>query len=446
MREIVLIKAISFLVNLVPAARSSVATADEKIDFFEGHDMEKCAILTPQFIPRFRCTAAACDANCCRGLVDVDKATYLKFISISEPGIRKKMKRVLFLNKPSERRDNTYARIDNGDKPCIFLVDNLCEIQQKLGEDYLTKMCFTVPRKLNRFPGLVEISCKMSCPEAARLALDNPDPLSFDLTESELDSRYHIVNDLTDAAVEKMQPGFFSVRDYAIDILQERRYSFGERIIRLGGFISLVDGLVADSRPEAIDDVIDQMRRQTGGRLDNLGTANDCLNYLDFIHQVFVLPTQNANGEKYREMINGFSAGLGIEGNVTQRTAVLFQEAWQNTYLPFMRDHDYIYEHYFVLYIFSRQFPLRSQGTAFDEYLKLTWFFLILHTLLIGMAAHHGGLTKEFVCDFIAAYSRIVENHEAGVQLLRAVKHAGLDKLDPIITLLRPVGCQFSAD
>ena len=60
----------------------------------------------------------------------------------------------------------------------------MCRIQLRLGEEFLSDICVTYPRVANLVNNVLEKSATMSCPEAARLALLNPDEMEFDeLTE-----------------------------------------------------------------------------------------------------------------------------------------------------------------------------------------------------------------------------------------------------------------------
>ena len=67
----------------------------------------------------------------------------------------------------------------NGANQCPLLTeDRLCRIQAELGEELLSHACATYPRIVNSIGGIEETALSLSCPEAARLVLLNPDLLT----------------------------------------------------------------------------------------------------------------------------------------------------------------------------------------------------------------------------------------------------------------------------
>ncbi len=399
--------------------------------------VKETPILMPRYMKDFRCIGAACPANCCHGVIAIDRETYRKYTGVGHPALKEKLADVLVVRKAAGRSADNYAAIDNAGQPCVFLDAGRCRIQLALGDSYLSRVCHTVPRVINKIHGITEISCKMLCPEAVRLALDNPEPMSFDLTAGELDARYQIASDLPDAAVAKMQPAYFAIRDLAIDILQDRKHDFPARMIRLGAVIAEIDRLGSAA---AIEQLIEQLRAGFDVKIAGVDDAADlCGHYLDLILGLFVAPTLKANGPRYHHWLACFLAGLSITSTVTPAVVARYRDACVRHYQPFISEHQHIYENYFVSYLFARLFPLRSAGTALDEYHKLMWCYLALHTLLVGIAAHRGGLDKAAVLDFIARFSTVVEaGADIEKPLLKAAAGRRLNDLKLFHAYLRP--------
>ena len=77
----------------------------------------------------------------------------------------------------------------------------------------------------------------MSCPEAARIALLNPDGIAFEHIEEDLDTRIKIHSNLDTEGhlfLNKAQRYFWDIRIFSLTLLQNRQYSLGERLIILG--------------------------------------------------------------------------------------------------------------------------------------------------------------------------------------------------------------------
>ncbi len=79
--------------------------------------------------------------------------------------------------------DDNYARIELDGPACPFLSEGWCAIQKKLGEEYLSIMCSAYPRVMNIVDDVLQRSLDLSCPEAARIVLLDPNPMQFDEEE-----------------------------------------------------------------------------------------------------------------------------------------------------------------------------------------------------------------------------------------------------------------------
>ena len=142
---------------------------------------------------QFRCIGSICEDNCCIGWdIDIDVDTYIKYKKIAKgefikdadfeakENLKEDLQKFLHKNKDSKVREIDYGRVDlRKNKRCPYLNnDNLCRIQAGLGEDYLSNVCATYPRIMNKINGIVEISLTPSCREAARLILLNEEGIS----------------------------------------------------------------------------------------------------------------------------------------------------------------------------------------------------------------------------------------------------------------------------
>ena len=124
----------------------------------------------PAYFDAFRCIASACPDSCCKEwavLVDADKAAIYRAL----PGpLGDRLREVL-----SDEDDETVMTIIDGRCP-MWRNDGLCRIQAELGEEALCKTCREFPRLTHDYGDFVEMGLELSCPEAARFILSNPDP------------------------------------------------------------------------------------------------------------------------------------------------------------------------------------------------------------------------------------------------------------------------------
>jgi lysine-N-methylase len=127
----------------------------------------------PQYAKRFRCIGADCEDVCCLGWdVTIDRATYQKYESL--PTMRPRLQECFTILSESE---SGHARINlDSSNRCPFLAqDRMCTIHRDLGESYLSQTCTSYPRVSRRIDGLMEKPLMLSCPEAARLVLLEPE-------------------------------------------------------------------------------------------------------------------------------------------------------------------------------------------------------------------------------------------------------------------------------
>ena len=125
-------------------------------------------IIKPSFFDTFRCIAGSCPDSCCKEwdvLVDPEKAAFYR----SLPGqLGDRLRQVL-----KDEDGLTFMTIENHRCP-MWRMDGLCRIQAELGEAALCDTCRDFPRLTHDYGDFTEYGLELSCPEAARIILENP--------------------------------------------------------------------------------------------------------------------------------------------------------------------------------------------------------------------------------------------------------------------------------
>lgn len=116
----------------------------------------------------FRCLAGACPDTCCAGWeIDLDEAALAAYARV--PGSLGEELR------ESIRREDGYTFFALKDGRCPFLNEKgLCRLILRLGEGCLSTTCREHPRFVEEYGPLRETCLSISCPEAARLLLEEP--------------------------------------------------------------------------------------------------------------------------------------------------------------------------------------------------------------------------------------------------------------------------------
>lgn len=162
----------------------------------------------PDYYKKFQCIADKCEDTCCAGWQIVADKKSLKKYKAVKGSYRKK------LHAGVNWRQGTFHQ--DKEKRCAFLNDNnLCEMYIHLGKESLCKTCRLYPRHIEEFEGVREISLSVSCPEVARILLNQSEKVRFLSKENEKEEEY-----------EDFDPFLYSelldARDVMFELLQNR--------------------------------------------------------------------------------------------------------------------------------------------------------------------------------------------------------------------------------
>ena len=102
-------------------------------------------ILRFDFVNDFACDGNYCKSRCCRNwVIEIDRATIAKYRNLKYLELKKELDKKI--NYSAERKKHRFILNDDGN--CPFLgKDYLCRIQKKFGEDFLSNVCATYPRR-----------------------------------------------------------------------------------------------------------------------------------------------------------------------------------------------------------------------------------------------------------------------------------------------------------
>jgi lysine-N-methylase len=301
----------------------------------------------------------------------------------------------------------TFLRI-----PHPFLADGLCDIQKRLGEDYLGYTCATFPRIVNTFGHQRERSLDLSCPEAARLALLDASPMEFPDAFA------------TDGPA-------IGVRNLVLHLLQNRRYPVSKRLILVGHVCDKWGELEASSASEKTKtQFLEGFALAVDGKLYDAHLhccAADPATQLATVLQLMVARIRlDYTSPHYLDLYREFVDGLQLTAEATRdECGSRYSAAYRSYYAPFMERHEYMLEHYLVAYTFKTMFPFGSpsvnrvpnlekpEDTFVAQYILLASYFSVSKAVMIGLAGQHkSGFAAEHVVRSIQSISRTLEHSE----------------------------------
>ncbi|WP_074013451.1 flagellin lysine-N-methylase [Candidatus Sodalis sp. SoCistrobi] len=138
--------------------------------------------ITPVFYRNFKCRGEQCLSHCCRGwTINIDKKTQKTYKSAHQIEVKDITEKYLIPHR-SEQHTQHYAYIAlKQDGDCPFLnPKKLCNIYLTLGPNALSRTCQTYQRIETSLQSYRQHSLSLSCPEAVRLVLFDPDALKYE--------------------------------------------------------------------------------------------------------------------------------------------------------------------------------------------------------------------------------------------------------------------------
>lgn len=384
--------------------------------------MPKRIIKQPDYYSQFKCIGSSCEDTCCKGwTIEVDKDTYLKYQHCDHPGLKTQLQEYVEINPDSNAVTN-YSRIKLKNLTCPFLdSSNLCRIQQEIGEDYLSRVCYTYPRVKNKVDEFIERTIYVSCPEAARLILLSPTQTQWHIIND--DSSLDAVKDNAGSSIPSSQNCHNQeIRQFVMRLVQNRTYTIWERLTLLGLFCERLEKFYIEGSHSLLAYLNNLDENIVSHQYDSVIKAviHRPMYQLDFalkmIHKRMV---QGIFNQRFLDCISEFKVGLGINEAATgDEIGGIYKSVYDDYFLPFYNRYDYIFENYLVNYCIYTLFPFGRQKNIhyvpksfFEEYIILASFYSLIRTMMAGMAGYYkGDLSTEHIIKLIQSFARVIEH------------------------------------
>lgn len=377
----------------------------------------------PTYLKEFSCIGSPCEDNCCIGWdVDFDKKSFQKYRKVKDGELGQLFKSCVMENPDSFSDEVDYATVKlRKNKVCPFLNEqHLCKIQARFGEAHLSNVCATYPRYTNTIDGVFEHSATVSCPEAARLILMNPQGIRFVEGEENASNRYILTYGVN--TQERGNPlrvsNLLALRQFSIDLLQQREIPLWQRLLLLGGFFEKLGKAEKSRKKTDVSAMISEFKAelQSGGsrgvQWDKAPNPAGQLALLKEITKSLKVFTE-IDSQRYIEFTQEFIQGLRPNGaGKSKDEGLRLAQAYGEIYHPFMETHEYLLENYLVNFVFKDLFPAAEGADTFDAFMMLVIRYALIKLHLTGIGAHRGALTEETVVGFIQAFSKTVEHHK----------------------------------
>ena len=377
-------------------------------------------VLAANYLTKFNCIGSACEDCCCVGTwrVSVDKATFIKYRNLPPGPIKELLDKNIVRNRRNPSNEN-YARVKFGkNNQCPFLnEDRLCLIQLNLGESYLCKVCRIFPRCSNIVDGRIEKVATISCPEAARVALLDPEGIrveeTFEAVDTPLIPKYQL-------SAEGLRSGFgknfYELRGLTVEVLQNRKYDLWERLMILGLFFQAVQKSEDSGGAAEIPAIVEKYRNMViSGAFQDAFADIPSVTVVQRKILKQLVDERLVGGNlvpRYLECLAEMFKGLDYVGNASEeQLEKAYQDAFTNYFQSFMQQYGYVMENYLVNYVFKNLFPLGGEKRVFDNYLIMILHYSLLKIHLLGILRFHGqNLDADHVIKLIQSFAKVVEH------------------------------------
>jgi lysine-N-methylase len=329
----------------------------------------------------------------------------------------------------------------------LLSAERLCRIQTERGEALLPYPCATYPRIIQSIGGIEEWALSLSCPEAARLVLLNPNLLEpvkqlVLPTEEEETRQGHLW----------LPPYFWPIRQVVLAMVQNRAYPLWQRLFLIGAFCLRQDAMANCGQKRSATDFL----REFEGAVAS-GTLQAAMEtmpngpsaQLDVVLRLAGLMLRRSNVRpRFVECIDAFTQGIGNGPGATLESLTAdYASAHDRFYAPFFALHPQMMENCLINTIFRCQFPFGSAGMqkgasgsmAREFALLAVQFALVMRGLLIGVAGfHREKFSAEQVVHTVQAASKHFEHHPEFLNLTHALLvESGMDGALGLTILLR---------
>lgn len=400
-------------------------------------------MLAPDYYEKFSCTGGECSDICCSGwTILLDEGSYKRYMKLAKTEKYKHCGKYISRNK-REASSAHYGKLNfTKEGYCPFLAENgLCSIHLEYGDRYLSDICSTFPRFTNIVDGRIEKSLALSCPEAARLVLANDRVMVFNETVESTDARNIIrgVVNTSESGGEKTGIKFFwDIRYFIIKALQDRAYSLQDRIMGIGMFCDRLNRLIAEGQAAEIPQLVNAYTEmlQQGSLMQSLTELPEDVSFqLRLLDEIIGKRLQSGRlPVMYEPYVKDIREAIFAIG---QDPVTIYSASLTNYLQPFLRQREYMLEHYFVNYVFRYLFPFGDTGSVVVEFAALALHFALIRYHLAGLGASRKGLDTDSVVDFLQCYAKTYEQDASYIKsIYHIVQKSGYGSLGHLMLLL----------
>lgn len=311
--------------------------------------------LRPAYYDSFRCLAADCRLSCCKGWsILFDKKDYLSLKrQEGSPELNRRMENGVRRVRKGPLAGEQYGEFNMGSGVCPLLrEDGLCQLQREKGHEALPLVCRIYPRSEDYLAsGYLERSLSPSCEGVLEQLWELPEGIEF-RSDPLPRQQWRQVSFQT----EHPLPLYFSaIREWCIDLLQNRSFTLPQRIWSMGMGLKLLSDGETD-----MEHWMEQAEALSGGEPPDVfpdGERPLAMFLSNCLHTLWVIQTNDPELKSVKEQV---FAGMGLELHTDRSRLTVPLAPYLNARAKFaerFRDRDYFMENLMVAAFFHLNMP-----------------------------------------------------------------------------------------
>jgi lysine-N-methylase len=396
---------------------------------------EEVKIRYPSYIKEFKCIGGNCSDNCCHGWeIHIDKNTFDKYVKIQNNIFVTDILENIIVRKNCKNPKIDYGQIKlNTETKCPFLrKDNYCSIHTNLGEDYLSKVCTTYPRIINKIDDCYELSLNVSCIEAARIILLNEEGITFDYSRELISNNYVIAKEINTNTYEINDTNYKyikEIRDKSINIITNRKYELSERLFDLGLFLENVRRKLCYNYDNTVQFVDEYDIRSNKAKFQR--DINDYMLQISFYKGILekLASSKFFISDNFREIIDKVMLGFKFtEDKSLIENSQIYLKAYTILDKEVFEPYSYIFENYLVNHMFKELFPFSENDIVYDGYIMMLVRLSYIKFFIAGYYLSDGKITIDNIIKIIQSLTKEIEHDETYLKyILTHIKEYELD-------------------
>lgn len=370
----------------------------------------------PEYFKDFRCVGGKCEDTCCKEWdIEIDKDTFDDYCSIEDEKNRAVIMKSIRKNNECTSNDLDYGVIKLNDQGiCPFLEKSgLCAVYLMAGEEYLSNICTHFPRIMNKVDNQYEISLDVACLEAAKLILGKKDGIRLECGEK--DFKKYIINDEYNTNSKKFRNSpikyFKEIREFSIEIMQDRRFDLSRRLYILGDFIDNLEKTADDDSSMILQFMNEYDIEKTAHcyKRDNMDYMFQIIFFSNIVHssKISKKAVSSAFRKYTEELLKGFSAE---EIDEFKENSHSYMNAFDECDRKVIQKYEYIFENYLVNFMYSNMFPFSESDIMFEGYIMLLVRYSFIRFYLVGIYIQNGIYNANDIIRFISVFGRTIEH------------------------------------